>query len=646
MTVNKVRKLRIFLSLILVAAVVYSPSLSGDFLFDDKILIVDNDFIKHLKTIPNLFTSHVFEFSAYNMDMGYNYYRPMQNLLSAFDYAVWKLNPFGYRLTNLLMHVLCCYLIFWMLMRFFRNFPLALLSSLFFCVNPIQTESVSYISGRSELLVSLFTLLTAVFYIKHIDTSGGAQTPPFKAGKECAILSNNPEQTAVFRQWYRRIDSRKGLFYFLSMLSFALAFLSREAGFLILMPFLILGYGMKSGLKKDSLIMHFIGFFGLLLIYIVLRTTILQPIRSVPKSPFNFFSDIINFINVLIAYIGLFIFPLDLHILRNIQPTVNFNFVKIFPALIFVLGSSVFLWWSAVKKHYPALFGALWYFIISSYLIKSIYKFSGFVITMEEHWIYLASAGFFIVLAYLTLRLKKAAATVISALIIFSWSLISMSVNTNWRNELPFYRYNLKFLNPRMGLIPRLNYMVLLTENGLYSEAIKEGKKALSADPLNFVAYIQIGDAYKGMGEFSEAKAAYKKATQIDSFCWQAYRKLKRLSEETGEKYEEDLDPNFSPVERQLVGLLRLGEFDKALEILERELAVSPSPQLYTLAGITLGKLGLYSRAMIAFEAALKLDPDFIPALSNLAVVYERHQEPEKAQETRNKITSLYNQKK
>jgi len=91
---------------------------------------------------------------------------------------------------------------------------------------------------------------------------------------------------------------------------------------------------------------------------------------------------------------------------------------------------------------------------------------------------------------------------------------------------------------------------------------------------------------------------------------------------------------------------LRLGEFDKALEILERELAVSPSPQLYTLAGITLGKLGLYSRAMIAFEAALKLDPDFIPALSNLAVVYERHQEPEKAQETRDKITSLYNQKK
>lgn len=505
--------------------------------------------------------------------------------------------------------------------------PLALLSSLFFCVNPMQTEAVSYIAGRSELLVSLFTLLTAVFYIKHIDTFGGAQTLPF------------------FKPWYRRIDSRKGAFYFLSMLSFALAFLSREAGFLILMPLLILAYGIKNGLKKDSLIMHFISFSGLLLIYIVLRTTILQPIRSVPKSPFNFLSDIINFINVLMSYLGLFIFPQDLHVLRNIAPVVDFRFVNVFPAIIFVLASCIFLCWSAAKKHYPALFGALWYFVISSYLIKSMYKFSGFVVTMEEHWIYLASAGFFILLAYFVLRLEKAS-VLISALIIFSWSLISMSANTHWRNEPDFYRYNLRFLNPRMSLVPRLNYMVVLTESGLYNEAIKEGEKALAVDPLNFVAYIQIGDAYKGMGKFDEAKAAYRKAIEIDNFCWQAYRKLKDLSEELGEKYEEDLDPNFSPLEKKLVGLLRLGEFDKALEILEKELAASPSPQLYTLAGITLGKLGLYSRAMIAFEAALKLDPDFIPALSNLAVTHERQQNPKKAQEIRNKIISLSGKKK
>ena len=87
MNVEKVNKLRVFLFLLLVAAVVYSPSLSGDFLFDDKILIVENDFIKHLNTIPLLFTSHVFEFSAYNIDLGYNYYRPMQNLLSAFEFG-------------------------------------------------------------------------------------------------------------------------------------------------------------------------------------------------------------------------------------------------------------------------------------------------------------------------------------------------------------------------------------------------------------------------------------------------------------------------------------------------------------------------------------------------------------------------------
>ena len=39
-----------------------------------------------------------------------------------------------------------------------------------------------------------------------VDTFGGVQTPPFRAGKGYAALSINPEQTTVFRPWCRRID--------------------------------------------------------------------------------------------------------------------------------------------------------------------------------------------------------------------------------------------------------------------------------------------------------------------------------------------------------------------------------------------------------------------------------------------------------
>ncbi|MFA5091002.1 MAG: tetratricopeptide repeat protein, partial [Candidatus Omnitrophota bacterium] len=44
----------------------------------------------------------------------------------------------------------------------------------------------------------------------------------------------------------------------------------------------------------------------------------------------------------------------------------------------------------------------------------------------------------------------------------------------------------------------------------------------------------------------------------------------------------------------------------------------------YTLAGITLGKMGKYAQSIAAFKAALKINPAYEPALANMGVSYEK----------------------
>lgn len=51
---------------------------------------------------------------------GYLYFRPAGHALMFLDYVVWGLNPFGYHLTNILLHIVASLEVFvlsWQLIR-------------------------------------------------------------------------------------------------------------------------------------------------------------------------------------------------------------------------------------------------------------------------------------------------------------------------------------------------------------------------------------------------------------------------------------------------------------------------------------------------------------------------------------------------
>ena len=153
---------RILLPIIIasVSFLAYLNTLHHQFVFDDFRVIVNNSFIKDWKYFPTLFNSEYFKIS------GELSYRPLVTLSYFIDYTLWHLNPFGFHLTNLLIHTLNTFLVFSFILTITKDPKFAGISSLFFSVYPILTETENSVGFREDLLCATFFLLTLFFYVK------------------------------------------------------------------------------------------------------------------------------------------------------------------------------------------------------------------------------------------------------------------------------------------------------------------------------------------------------------------------------------------------------------------------------------------------------------------------------------------------
>jgi tetratricopeptide (TPR) repeat protein len=141
----------------------YWPALHGQFVFDDLSL----PFSKPLRDGP---------FSGWISGV-----RPVLMFTYWLNYRFWGIVPDSYHLVNLLIHFVNTGLVFLVLFKLLniagwtqRRVVLAsVVGSLIFAFHPLQTESVSYVAGRSESLASLFTLLayTAFLYRRNVSIS-------------------------------------------------------------------------------------------------------------------------------------------------------------------------------------------------------------------------------------------------------------------------------------------------------------------------------------------------------------------------------------------------------------------------------------------------------------------------------------------
>lgn len=162
------------LVLVAVAALAYHNSLTGPFIFDDISNVRTNFQMRRLWPIWDAMWGP--------LGTGVSG-RPIVQLSFAVDYAIHGLDVVGYHVTNLLLHAVTSLLLFGVIRltlaarplagRFsLHATPLALLVAIVWQVHPLLSDSVTYISGRTEILAALFILLTLYCVIRGTRSPG------------------------------------------------------------------------------------------------------------------------------------------------------------------------------------------------------------------------------------------------------------------------------------------------------------------------------------------------------------------------------------------------------------------------------------------------------------------------------------------
>ena len=466
--------LGIFL-IIFLGLLVYANSLSGKFILDDNALIKDNTYIRNWSNVEKFFVSDSTSITKPA------FYRPFQMVTYAADYSIWKLNAKGYHLTNILLHILAALLLYWLISILYKDALIALLASIFFVTHPIHTEAVAYISGRSDSLVGIFIFLSFIFYIKRIQTG-------------------------------------KIRFYLFMILSYIGALLSRETS--LMLPLLLLAYHYVFEEK-----IRFKEFFSFLIVTFI-YTALLIFILPSGDSYTAFFQRLPGFFVAIASYIRLLILPFRLHMGYGIK---LFNLTD--PKAIAGIIMLVFLLFYVLKnknQKKTVLFSVSW-FLIALLPVSNLYPLNAY---MSEHWLYIPSMGFFIILSSnlsRIYRIKKfhavGVALIIGILVFYSY--LTIKQNEYWKTSIDFYNRTIKYVPDNWRLYVNLGNAYV--DIGKNEKAITSYKKALDINPNAAPVYISLGIVYNNTGRGEEAIAMFRKALKINPGYATAYFCLSKV---------------------------------------------------------------------------------------------------------------------
>ncbi len=149
----------------------YTSTLTGPFIFDDKPNIQQNPHIRLERLSPGGIASAAFESPAKH--------RPVANISFALNYYFHRYNPVGYHFVNILIHIINGILLYLFTKATLQTPTLKtdferlaagwipLFTAFIWTLHPLQTQSVSYIVQRMNGLATMFYLLCLWFYVKY-----------------------------------------------------------------------------------------------------------------------------------------------------------------------------------------------------------------------------------------------------------------------------------------------------------------------------------------------------------------------------------------------------------------------------------------------------------------------------------------------
>lgn len=156
---DSINRRLLFGGLLFLILLVFYTSVNSYFVTDDLRLIYISSPLT-VESFSDFFTSSGGFFGGY--------YRPLVRVAFFIDHSLYDLNPAGYHITNLLLHFIVTVLLFYFAKLLTESEKAAAFAALVFAVHPLHTESVTWISGRSDLILSVFYMLAVLSFIRYL----------------------------------------------------------------------------------------------------------------------------------------------------------------------------------------------------------------------------------------------------------------------------------------------------------------------------------------------------------------------------------------------------------------------------------------------------------------------------------------------
>ncbi|MCX5886498.1 MAG: tetratricopeptide repeat protein [Proteobacteria bacterium] len=557
------RRHAVALCLILViAAGVYANSLKGEFIWDDKDLILDNQYIKSWSSLPVVLTKDFFYSSQDTGKIGY--YRPLITLSYMLDYRLWRLNPVGYHMTNIIFHCSNSLLVYLIVFFLSSSFTLSFLSSLLFAIHPIHTESVSWISGRTDVIAGFFFFASFFLYMYWVK---------------------------IERWWW----------YMFSLVLFGFALLSKEM--VMTLPALIMLYdyyfvaGREWG-KMKGRIKYWAGYFILIILYSIVRFVMLKVETGNPHvEGLSRFAVVLTFGKGFLYYLGKLLVPFNLNAYVMLELG-RFTQIGVWAGFILIGGLAV----AGLRSQDRRISFGIGFSLISLLPLTNLIPISAPVdidFPLAERFLYIPSFGFCLIQGVLiekAMRLNTWMVGTLIFILLFFYSYNTVVRNRDWREEENFYQLTAQS-SPCSSVI-RNNLGAIFSMKGKYDEAIEYLRKAIELNPQLVEAHNNLGNAYQDKRFYREAMVEYQEALRLRPDHVKTHNNLGNL-------------------------YLNIGRYDLA----EQELRIALQSRLdfaetHNNLGSVYSEKGLYGDAMREIQKALDLKPDFAEAHNNLGSIY------------------------
>lgn len=510
------KSLYCYIIIIVVTYLVFQNTLENSFVFDDESVIIGNTSIRDLSNIPKYFTAE----EGFHKVIG-RYYRPVISSTYAMDYSIWELNPYGYHLTNIIIHIISCLLLFKILTTLFSRYKyrnlVSMFSTLIFAVHPIHTEAVSWVSGRTDSLVTLFFFASFLFYIEFTKETDSVK--PVK----------NSEKTA----------NRNFLYLGLSVFFYAAGLLTKEM--IITMPVIIVLYDLVYRKKdldylKENLISYIL-FSGVTIIYLVLRYYLLKDIPDRESYLYFFGKDYTVVIGTMLKTIPVYFrllfapFPLLYHyngVIDDAKTLIDSAVVFSFLFILLMVFIAVYYY----KKDSIISFCIL-FFLVSLIPVMNIIPTMNL---MAERFLYFTSFALVLLICHLAMvgssKRDFSMLTIGMVIIIGSLSYLTYMRNIEWKDNNSLY-LSAKGVE---GTVLLVNEGNIYANNKDYEDATALYKKAIFLRENSLLAHHNLGLIYLINGKLDSAEMRFKRGIAIDSLAPDGYFQMATVYNMKNEK--------------------------------------------------------------------------------------------------------------